>query len=290
VSEELIDMQLVDDFINAKRVAGRANGTLAYYRRTIILLIETIGVSYREMTASDIRIFLAYYKTERRCKNSTLSTIQYVLVTFFAWLEKEEYIDKSPARKLDTIKVEKILRLPFSPAEVDALRGATDNLRDRAIIDLFLISAVRVSELCSIDKEDIDFANLEFVVLGKGSKERKCYLDGRSAASIQEYLASRPSEDECEALFATIKKPYRRLDRHCVETIISSVSDAAGVTRAHPHRFRRTAATTALRNGMPVEQVKEMLGHSSVETTMRYVTIAEESVKHSHGEFLAGKI
>lgn len=276
-------------FIEAKRVEGRAESTLAYYRQVVGSFDAfTGGRAFQDVRSEDVRSWMSWLLSERGIQPSTLAKYRQVMISFFRWLRMEGRCADDPMSRIGPVKVERRLREPFTPEEVGALRAACRDRRESAIVDLLLVSAVRVSELVELDREGIDFDNLRFQVAGKGRRERMCYLDPRSAESLSLYLLSRTDADP--ALFVTDREPVTRVSRQVVERVVAAVAQRAGVPRAYPHRFRRTAATTAIRNGMPVEQVQAMLGHSSIDTTMIYVRVVDEDVAESHRRYLAGRI
>ena len=182
------------------------------------------------------------------------------------------------------MKEEKVIKYPFTGEELEKLRNGCKNIRNLAIVDFLYSTGVRVSELCELNIKDINFYEGSCIVWGKGSKQREVYLNANAKLHLQEYLTSRT--DKNEALFVYDREPYGRLKPQGVETMVRNLGKQCGIHKAHPHRFRRTNATNALNKGMPLEEVKEMLGHSKVDTTLIYCTVSRENVKHSHKKYM----
>ena len=233
--------------------------------------------------ALDIRDYLVSYKKYNNVSNNTLDDMRRVFNSFFNFLEDEDYIIKNPIRKIHKIKGEKIVKTAFTEEEVELIRDACNHIRDLAMIDFLNSSGVRVSELCNLNRTDIDLDNKEGIVFGKGSKERIIYFDARTKVHLTKYLNTR--NDDCAALFCTKIKPYRRLDRSGIEDLLKIIGKKAGVQGCHPHRFRRTLATRLLYKNVPIEQVQKILGHEKIETTLIYAQVNQNDVKASHQKF-----
>lgn len=271
-------------FLAAKKTEGRAESTLRFYRSTIDLVIGWIKKEVTEITTEDMRIFLAEYETARKPSKVTLDNIRRIMTSYFQWLEDEEYILKSPLRRIKPIKTPKLLKQAFTDEELEKLRHSCTNKRDLALVNLLSTTGIRVGEIVKLDRKDIDFKEREFIVFGKGSKERYAYFDARTKLYLMDYLESR--KDDNEALFVSLKSPYERLSKGAVEIIVRKIGKKAGVENAHPHRFRRTLATDAIDKGMPIEQVQSLLGHDSINTTLMYAMVKQSNVKASHKKFI----
>lgn len=238
-----------------------------------------------KITENDLFVYLAKYKKERGVSNAYLDNIRLVFSSFFGWLNAKGYISKNPTMGLEPIKVEKRIKKPLSDEELEKLRRTCEQERDLALLEFLYSTGVRVSELVALNRQDIDFYGKNVIVYGKGSKERETYLTATSCMHLKAYLDSR--QDANEALFVSNKKPYERLTVAGVEGILKKLGKSAGVEKVHPHRFRRTMATNALKKGMPLEEVKELLGHTKLDTTMIYCTVNKENVKHSHQKYMS---
>lgn len=215
----------------------------------------------------------------------SIDNIRRNLSSFFSWLEEENYILKSPMKRIHKIKTDKVIKETLSDESLECLRDSCDNLRDLAIIDLLASTGMRVGELVNINIEDIDFENRECVVFGKGNKERPVYFDARTKIHLKNYLKSRT--DDNPALFVSLDKPFNRLQISGVEIRLRNLGRRLGIHRVHPHKFRRTVATRAIDKGMPIEQVQSLLGHSQIDTTMHYAMVNQNNVKESHRKFVA---
>jgi site-specific recombinase XerD len=206
------------------------------------------------------------------------------LSSFYRWLEDENYIFKSPLRRIHKIKTRKVVKEPFTDEEIERLRDGCKYPRDLVIIEFLYSTGVRIGELCKLNRSDIDFEERECIVLGKGDKERVTYFDARTKLHLIEYLKSR--DDNNPALFVSIRKPATRLEEGGVEAMLRKLGERCNVTRCHPHRWRRTCASAALSKGMPIEQVQKMLGHEEISTTLTYLMITDSTVKSSHRKYL----
>lgn len=233
---------------------------------------------YSQITTNDIRAYIALMTLERNWSLSYQDTVLRYVRTLFTWLTTEEYISCNPTLRIKKIRSEKQVKKPFSEEEVEELRRATDNARDLALIDTMLSTGCRVGEIVGMNTAQIN--DDEIIVTGKGNKQRTVYLNATARVSIKKYLETRT--DDNPALFVSLLKPYNRLEISGVEINIRELGKKAGVFECHPHKFRRTAATKALRRGMSIEQVQKMLGHSKIETTLIYAQSDIEDIKQAH--------
>ena len=237
------------------------------------------------MTTDHLRTYLTDYQKINNCSKVSIDNIRRNLSSFFSWLEEENYILKSPMKRIHKIKTDKVIKETLSDESLECLRDSCDNLRDLAIIDLLASTGMRVGELVNINIEDIDFENRECVVFGKGNKERPVYFDARTKIHLKNYLKSRT--DDNPALFVSLDKPFNRLQISGIEIRLRNLGRRLGIHRVHPHKFRRTVATRAIDKGMPIEQVQSLLGHSQIDTTMHYAMVNQNNVKESHRKFVA---
>lgn len=272
-------------FISAKRVEGCSSKTLKYYLATINKMTDTVGKHITKITTEDLRKYLSDYHEENNCSKSNIDNIRRILSSFFSWLEDEDYILKSPVRRIHKIKSAKTVKETYTDEMLECMRDNCDSLRDLAIIDMLASTGMRVGELVHLNIEDVDFEKRECVVLGKGSKERPVYFDARTKIHLRNYLKSR--NDDNPALFVSMLKPYNRLNISGVEIRLRELGRKLDITKVHPHKFRRTLATRAIDKGMPIEQVQKLLGHSKIDTTMQYAMVDQENVKLSHRKYIS---
>ena len=272
-------------FLARKKTEGKSENTLELYKMHLTNLLQNLNMPIDKITENDLFVYLAKYKKERGVSNAYLDNIRLVFSSFFTWLNAKGYIPKNPTAGLEPIKVEKRIKKPLSDEELEKLRRTCEQERDLALLEFLYSTGVRVSELVALNRQDIDFYGKNVIVYGKGSKERETYLTATSCMHLKAYLDSR--QDDNEALFVGNRKPYERLTVAGVEGILKKLGKSAGVEKVHPHRFRRTMATNALKKGMPLEEVKELLGHTKLDTTMIYCTVNKENVKHSHQKYMS---
>lgn len=272
-------------FLNAKKIEGCSERTLTYYKTTVEKLLDGITDPIRKVTTDDIREYLANYQGLNDCSKTTIDNIRRNISSFFTWLEEEDYIIKSPMRRIHKIKTTKTVKEVISDEEIEKMRDKCKNLRDLAIIDLLYSTGMRIGELVRLNIDDIDFEERECIVFGKGDKERRVYFDAKTKIHLMGYVNSR--SDDNPALFVTLDSPCDRLKISGVEIRLRRLGRELGINRVHPHKFRRTMATRAIDKGMPVEQVQKLLGHSQIDTTMRYAIVNQTNVKVAHRKFIA---
>ena len=276
--------ELLESFISAKRIEGCSEKTLNYYRNTINALLGTISIELREVTTNDIRRYLAEFQEKRNSSKTTIDNIRRIFSSFFSWLEDEDYIVKSPVRRIHKVRSEITVKETISDEELETLRDSCGELRDLAMIDFLVSTGVRVGELVKINRNDINFNERQCVVLGKGNKERTVYFNARAKVHLQNYLATRTDSET--ALFVSLTNPNTRLTISGVENRLRELGKVAKVGRIHPHKFRRTLATMAIDKGMPIEQVQRLLGHCKIDTTLHYAMVNQNNVKIAHRKFL----
>ena len=283
-SAEMNNRELLSAFVNAKRIEGCSEKTLKYYQSTINKMLSDTDKHITHITTDDLREYLAEYQRANSCSKGNIDNIRRILSSFFAWLEDEDYILKSPVRRIHKIKSAKTVKETYTDEALERMRDNCENLRDLAIIDMLASTGMRVGELVGLNIADVDFENRECVVLGKGSKERPVYFDARTKIHLRNYLETRT--DENPALFVSLLKPNERLKISGVEIRLRNLGRMLGITKVHPHKFRRTLATRAIDKGMPIEQVQKLLGHSKIDTTMQYAMVDQNNVKISHRKYI----
>ncbi len=272
-------------FIDAKRIEGCSDRTLQYYNMTVEHLLATVDVPVRKMTTDEIRSYLADYQQRNNCSKVTVDNVRRNISSFFSWLEEEDYILKSPMRRIHKIRTKQSVKETISDEMIEKLRDNCKCARDLAMIDLLYSTGIRVGELVGLNISDIDFEERECIVYGKGDKERRVYFDAKAKLHLQNYINSR--HDDNPALFTTLDAPYDRLKISGVEIRMRELGRKISVERIHPHKFRRTMATRAIDKGMPIEQVQKILGHSQIDTTMQYAIVNQNNVKSSHRKYIA---
>ena len=277
--------ELIEKFIAAKKIEGCSEKTIRYYQSTIVKMFDSVTVHTTQLTTDDLRRYLMEYQENNKCSKVNIDNIRRILSSYFSWLEEEDYILKSPMKRIHRIKTDKTIKETYSDEALEMMRDNTNNLRDLAIIDLLASTGMRVGELVRLNIEDIDFENRQCVVFGKGSKERPVYFDARTKIHLKNYIKSRT--DNNHALFVSLNKPNERLEISGVEIRLRELGRKLGISKVHPHKFRRTLATRAIDKGMPIEQVQQLLGHSKIDTTMHYAMVDQNNVKQSHKKFIA---
>lgn len=275
---------MVATFISAKRIEGCSEKTLAYYSKTISAMIETIGKTVQQITTEDLRQYLTEYQIKRKSSKVTIDNIRRILASFYSWLEDEDYIIKSPVRRIHKVKTAKLVKDTYTDETLELMRDNCDSLRDLAIIDLLASSGMRIGEMVALNRDDINFNERECVVFGKGNRERLVYFDARTKIHLQNYLDSRT--DSSPALFVTLRAPYKRIQIGGVELRLRELGRKLSIPKVHPHKFRRTLATSAIDKGMPIEQVQQLLGHQKIDTTMHYAMVKQQNVKLAHRKFI----
>lgn len=279
------NLEYLTMFLNAKKIEGCSERTIQYYKVTIQHFLKMITEPIRKITTERIRQYLVDYQAINNCSKVTVDNVRRNVSSFFSWLEEEDYILKSPMRRIHKIKTTKTVKNTITDEEIERLRDQCGCKRDLAIIDLLYSTGMRVGELVRLNIEDIDFNERECVVLGKGDKERRVYFDAKTKIHLQDYLAERC--DTNPALFVSLDAPYHRLQISGIEVRLRMLGRSLGIDRIHPHKFRRTMATRAVDKGMPVEQVQKILGHSQIDTTMQYAIVNQNNVKESHRKYIA---
>lgn len=283
--EQISNQEYLKMFIEAKQIEGCSARTLQYYQVTIEHLLKNIDTVIRKITTDEIRTYLAEYQQRNNCSKVTVDNVRRNISSFFSWLEEEDYILKSPMRRIHKIKTKQPVKEIISDEMIERLRDNCICSRDLAMIDLLYSTGIRVGELVGLNISDIDFEERECVVYGKGDKERRVYFDAKAKLHLQNYINSRT--DTNPALFVTLDSPYERLKISGVEIRVRELGRKLNIEKIHPHKFRRTMATRAIDKGMPIEQVQKILGHSQIGTTMQYAIVNQNNVKTSHRRYIA---
>ena len=274
----------VELFLSAKRIEGCSERSLKYYKATIEAMLDELKIDVKHIVTDDIRGYLTDYQKKKKSSKVTIDNIRRVLSSFFSWLEDEDYILKSPVRRIHKVKTGTSIKETYSDEALEIMRDNCTELRDLAIIDMLSSTGMRVGELVLINRNDIDFNERECIVFGKGSKERVVYFDARTKIHLQNYLNSR--KDDNPALFVSLKSPHERLKIGGIETRLRDFGKQLGLHKVHPHKFRRTLATMAIDKGMPIEQLQKLLGHSKIDTTLQYAMVKQSNVKIAHRKYI----
>lgn len=281
---EISNEEFLNMFLSAKRIEGCSERTIAYYQMTVQHMLSTTEKSVRKITTEEIREYLANYQKRNNCSNVTVDNVRRNISSFFSWLEEEDYILKSPMKRIHKIKTKTVVKSTISDEGIEKLRDGCREKRDLAMIDLLYSTGIRVGELVNLNVDDIDLEGRECIVYGKGDKERRVYFDAKAKVHLKEYIEHR--KDNNKALFVTLDAPYDRLKISGVEIRLRNLGRKLQLERIHPHKFRRSMATRAIDKGMPIEQVQKILGHSQIDTTMQYAMVNQNNVKTSHQKYL----
>ena len=273
----------LQEFLDVKALEGCSKATIENYKFNLNKFLLGVGKDPTEIATQDIRKYLADYKRERGVSNTTLDNMRRVFQSFFTWMHREGYIIKDPCAAVNKIRADKIIKNPYSDEEMELMREAAKNLREKAIIEVLYSTGMRIGELEKLNKDDIDFINGKAIVFGKGAKEREVYFNVKAQLALKKYLENR--NDTNEALFVGLQSPYNRLKVSTYEKILRELGGRCGV-HCHPHRFRRTCATILLNKGMPIQEVSKVLGHAKLETTLIYCEISQQSVAANHKKYM----
>ena len=284
VNTEKEELDYLEIFLSAKRIEGCSEKTLIYYRNTIQQMLDSVEKSVCSIGTEDLRDYLADYQAEKKSSKITIDNIRRIFSSFFAWLEDEDYIIKSPVRRIHRIKSGSTIKETYTDEQLETMRDNCGNLRDLALIDILASTGMRVGELVLLNKEDISFDERECIVFGKGDKERMVYFDARTKIHLQNYLNSRV--DTNNALFVSLKAPYDRMKIGGIEVRLRELGKRLNIDKVHPHKFRRTLATVAIDKGMPIEQLQKLLGHQRIDTTLQYAMVKQSNVKNAHRKYI----
>ena len=276
--------ELIAAFISAKRIEGCSEKTLKYYKATIDATVAALGKSVRRVLTEDLRAYLNEYRRRKQSSRVTIDNIRRILSSFFAWLEDEDYVVKSPVRRIHKVKTATAIKETYTDEDLERMRDHCEETRDLAMIDLLASTGMRVGELVRLNRDDVDFAERECVVFGKGDKERVAYFDARAKLHLMEYLAQRTDSEP--ALFVSLRAPHSRLRVGGVEARLRKIGERLEIPKVHPHKFRRTLATVAIDKGMPIEQLQRLLGHQRIDTTLQYAMVKQSNVKLAHKKYI----
>ena len=283
-SKDISSDDLINRFIEAKRIEGCSEKTLSYYKKTILTMLSGIEKEIVQITTEDLRRYLTDYQSQKKISKVTVDNVRRILSSFFSWLEDEDYILKSPVRRIHRVKTASTVKETYTDEALEQMRDSCTELRDLAMIDMLASTGMRVGEMVLLNRNDIDFNERECVVLGKGNKQRIVYFDARTKIHLQNYIDSRT--DNNDALFVTLRSPHTRLTIGGVEVRIRELGKALGMNKVHPHKFRRTLATAAIDKGMPIEQLQQLLGHKRIDTTLQYAMVKQSNVKNAHRKYI----
>ena len=282
--DDNLERNYLELFLAAKRIEGCSDKSLKYYKATIERMVNTICKSVKHIDTDDIRNYLIKYQDQNKSSKVTIDNIRRILSSFFSWLEEEDYILKSPVRRIHKVRTGSNIKETYSDEVMELMRDNCSELRDLAIIDMLASTGVRVGEMVLLNRTDVDFNERECIVFGKGNKARVVYFDARTKIHLQNYLKSR--SDNNLALFVSLKAPHNRLQIGGVEARLRRLGKLLGIHKVHPHKFRRTLATMAIDKGMPIEQLQQLLGHKKIDTTLQYAMVKQSNVKISHQRYI----
>ncbi len=272
---------LLTAFIEAKQVEGRSEKTLERYEYIINKLIKELNVPIRNITIYHLRSYLMKMKKDGMSDN-TIEGTRSIFNSFFGWLQKEGLLRDNPCANINTIKCIQKVRLPYADTDIEKLKEVCSSVRDKAIISFLLCTGCRVSEVCELNRDSIDFQNMECIVHGKGNKERVVFINPVTAMLVERYLQER--KDSSPALF--IGKGTTRMSPGGIRFMLTNAAKKANVENVHPHRFRRTLATNLINRGMPIQEVSTILGHTALDTTMTYIYTEKSNVKNSYNKYM----
>lgn len=276
--------KLIDVFVSAKRIEGYSEKTLKYYRKTIETMVTSIDKGIRHIQTEDLRSYLTDYQSKNQSGRVTIDNIRRILSSFFSWLEDEDYILKSPVRRIHKVKTATNIKETYTDEDLEKMRDNCTELRDLAMIDMLASTGMRIGEMVLLNKADINFNERECVVFGKGDKERIVYFDARTKIHLQNYIDSRT--DDNPALFVTLRSPHERIKIGGIESRLRDMGKQLDIPKVHPHKFRRTLATMAIDKGMPIEQLQQLLGHKRIDTTLQYAMVKQSNVKLAHKKYI----
>ena len=278
------EQNLVELFLAAKRIEGCSEKSLKYYESTIMAMLDELHKEVKQIDTDDIRSYLTEYQARKKSSKVTIDNIRRILSSFFSWLEDEDYILKSPVRRIHKVKTGTNIKETYSDEALELMRDSCTELRDLAMIDMLASTGMRVGEMVLLNRDDINFNERECVVFGKGDKERIVYFDARTKIHLQNYLQSRTDDDP--ALFVSLQAPHNRMSIGGIEVRLRQMGKCLGLSKVHPHKFRRTLATMAIDKGMPIEQLQQLLGHKRIDTTLQYAMVKQSNVKIAHRKYI----
>lgn len=279
--KQLTNEDYIAKYVAAKKIEGMSESTLKVYIgaiRKFLCYCDNKLIIY--IDTDDVRIAINRYKEDSNCSDVTLDTFRRRISAIFAWFLEEEYIVRNPVSRVHKINYTKKVKTVFSDEEIEKIFDICASYRQLAIVGMLNSTGMRVGELASLKLSKLDLDNRECIVHGKGNKERTVYFDSKTKLYLEKYLENR--DDDIDALFITKIKPYKAVSVRSLQREISKVGELAQIAKCHPHKFRSTLATRAIDKGMPIEQLKELLGHTEVDTTLIYAQVQQKNIKHSH--------
>ncbi len=283
-SSKIGNDEYLKKFSTSKKIEGCSDKTLNYYNSICSSALKAISKPISQITTEDLRSYITQYQQGKTLSKVTVDNVRRILSSFFSWLEEENYILKSPMRRIHKVKTTSIIKETFSDEDIEKMRDNCENLRDLALIDFLSSTGMRIGELVLLNKNDLNFHERECIVLGKGDKERVVYFDAKAKLHIQNYINSRTDTED--ALFVSLKAPYKRISIGGIEARLRNFGKNIGISRLHPHKFRRSLATIAIDKGMPIEQLQKLLGHKRIDTTLQYAMVKQSNVKFAHKKFI----
>ena len=281
---QITNDEYLEKFATSKKIEGCSEKTLNYYKSICSSALTSISKPISQITTEDLRTYITQYQQGKSLSKVTVDNVRRILSSLFSWLEEENYILKSPMRRIHKVKTTSIIKETFSDEDIEKMRDNCENLRDLALIDFLSSTGMRIGELVLLNKSDLDFNERECIVLGKGDKERVVYFDAKAKIHIQNYINSRTDTEE--ALFVSLKAPFKRISIGGIESRLRNFGKNIGISRLHPHKFRRSLATIAIDKGMPIEQLQKLLGHKRIDTTLQYAMVKQSNIKLAHKKYI----
>ena len=272
-------------FLAAKQIEGCSERTISYYQTTVEHLLSQTNTNVRKITTEEMRDYLSNYQKRNNCSNVTVDNVRRNISSFFSWLEEEDYILKSPMKRIHKIKTKTVVKNTISDEGIEKLRDNCKEKRDLAIIDLLYSTGIRVGELVNLNIDDIDLEGRECIVYGKGDKERTVFISDQAMIYLNRYLETR--QDNNISLFVSKRYPYDRLRKDGIERIVRDLGRSCNVY-AHPHKFRRTLCTQLIKRGMPIQNVAILLGHADINMTAgTYYDASDDMIEYEYIRYAA---
>lgn len=286
----------VSMFFIAKKVEGLSDKTLRYYQDTIKKIFSVVNKPIDLMTTDDIRYYLAIRQIQDKVSMTTIDNERRIISSFFDWLSTEDYVAKNIVKPIKKIRYKKKKKRAFTPVELSKIKDAcstfeTEEKRKRAIalIEVLLSTGCRVGEMSTLTIDNIDLDRGTAIVLGKGNKERVVYLNEVAKLRLREYWECRKKQSKyCFCALPQGSKSINQgqMNVSGIEILVRELGKIAKVSECHPHKFRRTMASEAIKRGMSVMDVQRILGHESLETTKIYLDLDDSNLQFQHQKFL----
>ena len=285
IYDETSDIAAYKQYFVSMKLRGLSPGTINLAMRTIDKFNRWVRVSFNDVTTNDIRLYIANREMNDHLSSATLDRERGAICRFFKWLFEEEYISRDPGRRVEKIKVEKRLKKAFTPVEVELMRNACRKPKEKATFELLLSTGCRVTELTMLTMENYDQQRGTITVIGKGNKERVVFVNARAKVAIDNYLVIKPHSEG--PILCGLHGVGTAMTSNGIQKMVKEIGKRAGVTHVHPHKFRRTAATLALKRGMSLNDVRRFLGHTDVDTTLQYIDTSGSDLKLEHEKNVA---